>query len=167
MPAAKTRIDQPESRLDRRLFWPGGKAVSSTPERELIQMVTFRLGREEYAVDVMDVREIVEVEEVTRLATAPPHVEGVIDLRGSVVPIVSLRRSFGMSTGDGLSPGCVAIMDYAGTLTGFMIDEVSDVIRVARRDILPPIEVAAQPWIEGIVSLENRLVVVMDLKHFA
>lgn len=141
--------------------------MSSANAREQIQMVTFLVGREEYAVDVMDVREIVEMTEVTRLANAPPHLEGVIDLRGSVVPIISLRKRFGLPTGEEGIFSCIAVMDFEGELTGFMIDEVSDVIRVARKDILPPLEVAAQPWMEGIVSLEDRLVVVMNLERLA
>lgn len=141
--------------------------MAATSSRDEIQMVTFMLGREEYAVDVMDVREIVDMMEITKVANSPSHVEGVIDLRGSIVPIVSLRKRFGLCDGEGGIFNCIAVMDFEGELTGFMIDEVSDVIRIGRSDILPPLEVAAQPWIDGIINMEKRLVVVMNLKHLA
>ncbi|GAW68490.1 chemotaxis protein CheW [Geoanaerobacter pelophilus] len=130
-------------------------------------MVTFLLGSEEYGVDVMDVREIVDLTDVTKLANAPSHVEGVIDLRGSIVPIVSLKKRFGLPDSAVEESNCIAVMDFAGVLTGFVIDEVTDVIRVARGDILPPLEVGSEPWMEGILSLGPRLVVVMNLKHLA
>lgn len=130
-------------------------------------MVTFLLGSEEYGVDVMDVREIVDITDVTKVANAPSHVEGVIDLRGSIVPIVSLKKRFGLPETAMGDYNCIAVMDYAGALTGFVIDEVTDVIRVARRDILPPLELGSEPWMEGILSLGPRLIVVMNLKHLA
>lgn len=132
-----------------------------------MQMVTFLLGSGEYGVDVMAVRQIVEITDVTKVANAPDHVEGVIDLRGSIVPIVSLRKRFGLPDTEAGDFNCVAVMDFAGALTGFMIDEVTDVIRVARRDILPPLELCAEPWMEGILSLGPRLVVIVNLKHLA
>lgn len=141
-------------------------ALASKPLRDEIQMVTFMLGREEYAVDVMDVREITEMMEITKVAGSPGHVEGMVDLRGSIVPVVSLRKRFGLPADGGIF-SCIAVMDLSGRLTGFLIDEVTDVIRVSRGDILPPLEVAAEPWIEGILSLEQRLVVVMNLEHLA
>lgn len=141
--------------------------MTSTSSHHEIQMVTFMLGREEYAVDVMDVREILDMTEITKVANSPNHVQGVIDLRGDIVPIVSLRKRFGMPEGKGDTFNCIAVMDFSGQLTGFLIDEVSDVIRVARSEILPPLEVTSQPWIQGIISMEKRLVVVMNLQHLA
>lgn len=132
-----------------------------------IQMVTFMIGREEYGVNVMDVREIIDMTEITRMANAPSHLEGIIDLRGSIVPIVCLRKRFGLQEIEEHRLSCVAVMDFHGQLTGFVVDEVSDVVRVARTEILPPLDAAGQPWIEGILPLGERLVVVMNLEHLA
>ncbi|HBG05955.1 MAG TPA: chemotaxis protein CheW [Geobacter sp.] len=132
-----------------------------------IQMVTFYLDREEYGVDVMAVREIINMTEITKMANAPSHVEGIINLRGQIVPIVSLRKRFGLPEADGGFLNCIAVMDFGGELSGFIIDEVSDVIRVSRSEILPPLDVAGQPWIEGILSLDQRLVILMNLEHLA
>lgn len=140
--------------------------MAATPSQADLQMVTFYLDREEYGVDVMGVREIITLTEITRMANAPPHVEGIINLRGEVVPVISLRRRFGLPEGGG-SASCIAVLDFGGRLYGFLVDQVSDVIRVSRAELLPPLDLASQPWIEGILSLEDRLVIVLSLEHLA
>lgn len=130
-----------------------------------IQLVTFFLNGEEYAIDVMRVREISSMTPVTKTANSPPYVKGVINLRGSIVPIISLRNRFGFYDVDDNSMSCIAVMDFKGSLTGFVIDEISDVIRVKRSEIKPPLDTVSQPWIEGILSMEHRLVVLLNLEH--
>lgn len=132
-----------------------------------IQLVTFFLNGEEYGIDVMRVREITSMAEITKTANSPHYVKGVINLRGSIVPIISLRSRFGMPDLDDDSMSCIAVMDFKGELTGFIIDEISDVLRVKRRDIQPPLDIVAQPWIEGILNMEQKLVVFLNLEHLA
>lgn len=141
--------------------------MTTNPSHPDMQMVTFLLDREEYGVDVMSVREIIDMTEITRMANAPPHVEGIINLRGVIVPIVSLRKRFGLPEAPGDLLSCIAVMDFAGVLSGFIIDEVSDVIRVSSSEILPPLDAAGQPWMEGMLSLDQRLVVVVNLEPLA
>jgi len=130
-----------------------------------IQLVTFILNGEEYGVDVMRVREIISMADITRTANSPPYVKGVINLRGSIVPIISLRHRFDVPEISDESMSCIAVMDYRGDLTGFIIDEISDVVRIKRTDIQPPLEAVAQPWIEGIIDINQRLVVLLNLEH--
>jgi len=125
-------------------------------------MVTFFLGDEEYAVDVMAVREIIELTEITRTVNNPPYLEGVIDLRGTVIPVISLRTCFGLPPAPKGAPGCIAVLDLGGELKGCMVDDISEVIRVTPEQILPPVDLATQPWISGILMWEQRLVVVME-----
>lgn len=132
-----------------------------------IQLVTFFLNGEEYGIDVMRVREITSMAEITKTANSPHYVKGVINLRGSIVPIISLRSRFGMPDLVDDSMSCIAVMDFKGELTGFIIDEISDVLRVKRRDIQPPLDIVAQPWIEGILNMEQKLVVFLNLEHLA
>ena len=141
--------------------------MASTESHADIQMVTFLLGREEYAVDVMDVREIIDLTDITKVANSASHVEGVIDLRGNIVPIVSLRKRFGMPEVAAGIFSCIAVMDFSGQMAGFLIDEVSDVIRIKKSEIMPPLDAAGQPWIKGILSLDKRLVIAIDLEHLA
>ena len=131
-----------------------------------IQMVTFFLNGEEYGMDVMRVREIISMTDITKTANSPPHVKGVINLRGSIVPIISLRNRFSFPDTEDNSMRSIAVMDFKGELTGFIIDEISDVIRIRRSDIQPPpIDTASQPWIEGILDINQRLVVLLNLAH--
>ena len=133
-----------------------------------IQLVTFFLNGEEYGIDVMRVREITSMTEITKTANSPDFVKGVINLRGSIVPIISLRNRFGFADimDDNLS--FIAVMDFKGELTGFVIDEISDVIRVKYGDIQPPpMDNVSQPWIEGILDINQRLVVYLNLEYLA
>lgn len=133
-----------------------------------IQLATFLLNGEEYGIDVMRVREIIGMTEITKTANSPHYVKGVINLRGSIIPIISLRNRFGFSDTDDACMCCIAVMDFKNELTGFIIDEISDVVRINRSDIQPPpIDTASQPWIEGIIDINQKLVVYLNLEHLA
>ncbi len=141
--------------------------MSTINPHEQIQLVTFFLNGEEYGIDVMRVREISSMTEITKTANSPHYVNGVINLRGSIVPIISLRRRLGMPDPDDDSMSCIAVMDFKGELTGFVIDEISDVIRIKRSELQPPQDMVAQPWIDGILNIEQKLVVFLNLEHLA
>jgi len=141
--------------------------LASTPSQADLQIVTFFLDREEYGIDVMAVREIINMTEITKMANAPPHIEGIINLRGQIVPIISLRKRFGLGEGSGGFFSCIAVLDFGGALSGFIIDEVSDVLRINRNELLPPLDMAAEPWVQGMLSLDQRLVIIMNLEHLA
>lgn len=129
-----------------------------------IQLVTFLLNGEEYGIDVMRVREISSMTEITKAANSPHYIKGIINLRGSIVPILSLRNRFGFpDTDDSMS--FIAVMDFKGELTGFVIDEISDVIRIKRSDIQPAMDSVSQPWIEGIFNSGDKLIVLLDLEQ--
>lgn len=130
-----------------------------------IQLVTFFLNGEEYGIDVMRVREITSMTDITKSANSPDYVKGIINLRGSIVPILSLRSRFGFPDIADESMNCIAVMDFKGELTGFVIDEISDVVRVRRSDIQPPLNAVSQPWIEGILDINQRLVVLLNLQY--
>jgi purine-binding chemotaxis protein CheW len=131
-----------------------------------IQLATFLLNGEEYGIDVMRVREIIGMTVITKTANSPHYVKGVINLRGSIIPIISLRNRFGFTDIDDVSMCCIAVMDYRNELTGFIVDEIADVVRINRCDIQPPpIVTASQPWIEGIIDINQKLVVYLNLEH--
>lgn len=130
-----------------------------------IQLVTFFLNGEEYGIDVMRVREISSMAEITKTANSPHYIKGIINLRGAIVPILSLRSRFGFPDTDDDSLSFIAVMDFKGELTGFVIDEISDVIRIKRSDIQPAMDSVAQPWIEGIFNSGEKLVVLLNLEQ--
>ena len=141
--------------------------MKTSSSRHEIQLVTFLLDGQGYCVDVMSVREIICMTDITKTTTAAQYVEGIINLRGTIVPIISLRKRFGMADTEHDVNTCIAIMDLAGQLTGFIVDEVEDVIRIKREQIQPPAEAVEQEWMEGIVYLDQKIVLVMNPEHLA
>lgn len=129
-----------------------------------IQIVVFFLQGQEFAVDVMTVREIISMTEITKPANSPDGMEGIINLRGAIVPVMSLHKRLNLPS-PSEDANCIAIMDFAGELTGFIIDEISDVMRIRRDEILPPPSSTEQPWVAGILNLDQRLIMVMNPGH--
>ena len=135
---------------------------------ELIQLVSFSLGNEEYGVEVLRVREIIRMPVVTRVPNPPLHVEGVINLRGKVIPIISLRTKFGIMVSEYDKQTRIIVMEVDGELKGFIVDSVSEVIRISSSEIQPSPTVAAsgvdQECITGVINQAERLLVLLDLE---
>ena len=134
---------------------------------ELIQLVSFNLDQEEYGVEVLKVREIIRMNTITHMPNTPHYVEGIINLRGKVIPIVSMRKKFGLMEAENNSHTRIMIMDIAGELMGFIVDSVSEVIRISGTEIQPSPSVAGggldQDCIAGVINLSERLLVLLDL----
>ena len=97
---------------------------------DILQLVTFNLGNEEYAVDILKVQEINRMKEITRVPNSPGYVEGVINLRGKVIPVVSLRTRFGLMEKESDEQSRIMIMDIQGITMGLVVDSVSEVLRI-------------------------------------
>jgi len=136
---------------------------------ELIQLVSFNLDQEEYGVDVLKVREIIRMPVVTRVPNTPHYVEGVINLRGKVIPIISMRKKFGLMEIDADKQTRIMVMDVSGDLMGFIVDAVSEVIRISGSEIQPSPAVVAsgidQECIAGVINQAERLLVLLDLER--
>ena len=135
---------------------------------ELIQLVSFMLAEEEYGVEVLKVREIIRMPTITKMPNTPHYVEGIINLRGKVIPIISMRKRFGMMENDNNVHTRIIIMDVAGTLTGFIVDAVSEVIRIHSSEIQPPPSITLsgggnQEFISGVFNHGERLLIIMDI----
>jgi purine-binding chemotaxis protein CheW len=135
---------------------------------ELIQLVSFSLDQEEYGVDVLKVREIIRMPIVTRVPNTPYYVEGVINLRGKVVPIISMRKKFSLTEAENDKQTRIMVMDMEGELMGFTVDAVSEVIRISGSEIQPsPAMVAGgidQECIAGVINQADRLLVLLNLE---
>ena len=134
---------------------------------ERVQLVSFMLAGEEYGVEVVKVREIIRMVNITKMPNTPHYVEGIINLRGKVIPIVSMRNRFGLSeTADSIQTR-IMVMDVQGGLTGFIVDGVSEVIRIQSNDIqAPPAMVSGnidQEFITGVFNHGERLLTIMDI----
>ena len=144
------------------------KAGAASKNNELIQLVSFKLAAEEYGVEVLKVREIIRVPTITKMPNAPQHVEGVINLRGKVIPIISMRRRFNLKEIENSSHTRIIIMVVCGTLTGFIVDAVSEVIRFPSSEIQPPPSMVlsggiGQELITGVFNHAERLLIILDI----
>jgi len=131
-----------------------------------LQLVTFSIGGEEFGVEILKVQEIVRSMEMTRVPNAPDFVEGVVNLRGRVIPIIDMRKRFGLEHKAHDSRTRIIVIDMNGVVTGFVVDSVSEVLRLPRNTIEPPPPVVAgieSDYISGVGKLEDRLLILLDM----
>jgi purine-binding chemotaxis protein CheW len=136
---------------------------------ELIQLVSFSLEQEEYGINVLMVREIIRMINITRVPNTPHYVEGVINLRGKVIPIISLRRKFDLADTEYDKRTRIMVMEVVGEMMGFIVDEVSEVIRISEKEIQPPPPVVSsgieQECMAGVINQAERLLILLDLER--
>lgn len=134
---------------------------------ELLQLVSFTLGKEEYAVDILRVQEINRMVDITSIPNAPFDIEGVINLRGKVIPVVNLRKKFGFDSKEMDSHSRIMVVDVGRTV-GVVVDSVSEVLRLASDTIEPPPSFTANSgsseYIWGVGKLEDRLLILLDIE---
>ena len=134
--------------------------------KELLQLVSFTLGDEEFGVDILKVQEINRVIEITKIPKSPEFVDGVVNLRGKVIPVISLRKRFGLPEKEDDKSTRIVVVEIGGKIVGFMVDSVSEVLRIPASTIEPPPPLVAgidAEYIEGVGKLEDRLLILLDL----
>jgi purine-binding chemotaxis protein CheW len=134
---------------------------------ELLQLVSFSIGGEEFGVDILKVQEINRMLAVTHVPSAPEHVEGVINLRGRVIPIIDLRRTFGMPRKEHDKNTRIVVVELQGKVVGFVVDAVQEVLRIPRSVTEPPPGLVAGvrgDYITAVGKLEDRLLILLDLE---
>ena len=138
---------------------------TSTVTENVLQLVSFTLANEEYAVDILNVQEINRITEITKVPNAPDHVEGVVNLRGKVIPVINLRKKFGLPEKGAGDTTRIIIMDIQGVTNGLIVDSVSEVLRIPSDIVEPPPVTAnmSSKFIKGIAKLENRLIILIDI----
>ena len=130
------------------------------------QLVVFQLGAELYGVEIARVHEIIRLQAVTRVPHAPAFVEGVINLRGKVIPVVDLRRRFGLPLAEHTRASRIVVVEIGDQVVGIVVDGVSEVLRVNHATIEPPSPVVAgvdSDYLHGIAKLPDRLVILLNL----
>ncbi|MBI5472721.1 MAG: chemotaxis protein CheW [Ignavibacteriae bacterium] len=143
-------------------------AADARGNDNLLQLVSFKIGEEEFGVDILKVQEINRVMDITRVPNAPPFVDGVINLRGKVVPIINVRARFGMPTIERDKNTRVIVVELAGKTVGFLVDAVSEVLRIPRSVTEPPPNIVAgigADYITAVGKLEERLLILLDLER--
>jgi purine-binding chemotaxis protein CheW len=132
---------------------------------DILQLVTFKLGDEEYAMDILRVQEINRMVDITSVPNSPPYVEGVINLRGKVIPVINLRKKFGLGSRDVDAQSRIMVVDV-GVTTGLIVDAVSEVLRLPSRTVEPPPQMTSgigSEYIKGIGKLDDRLIILLDV----
>ncbi|QNA87958.1 chemotaxis protein CheW [Massilia sp. Dwa41.01b] len=139
-----------------------------TIKQATIEALAFRLGQEEYGVDILKVQEIRECGTATRIAGTPPHIKGVINLRGIMVPIVDLRLRFGLPMPEQAAGGVVIVLNIAGSVIGMVVDSVSDVISLGADEIRPAPRMGTgldTDFLRGIGTVEGRMLILLDIER--
>ena len=130
------------------------------------QLVTFSLGEEEFGVDIMKVQEIIRIPPITQVPNAPAYVEGVINLRGNIIPVVNLRKRFGMPPGEETDLSRIVVLQFDGKVFGVRVDGVTEVLRLDSDSIEPPPPVALgmdAHYIRGVGKIGERLLILLNL----
>ena len=134
------------------------------------QLITFEIGDRRLGIDIMAVREIRAWSPATPLPNVPPHVRGVVNLRGVVLPVLDLRLRLGWGTTDPSARHVIIVVRIAEQLQGIIVDAVSDIVTLLPDDIQPVPEVGevtATAFLEGIATLDDRLIMILGLERLA
>jgi purine-binding chemotaxis protein CheW len=141
-------------------------AKNSAPATaELLQLVSFFLGNEEFALEILKVQEIIRMVDLTRVPNAPEFVEGVINLRGKVIPVIGLRKRFAMEPREHDKQTRIVVVELHGSVVGFVVDSVSEVLRIPADTVEPPPRLAKtkREYVCGVGKLSNRLLLLLDV----
>lgn len=133
---------------------------------ELLQLVSFNIGQEEFGVDILKVQEINRMIVVTQVPNAPEYIDGVINLRGKVIPIIDLRTRLGLPRKQHDKDTRIIVVELGGKTVGFVVDAVREVLRIPKSITEPPPSIVGginSQYITAVGKLEDRLLILLDL----
>ncbi len=133
-----------------------------------MQLVSFRLGQEEYGVEITKVQEIILMGEITKVPQTPEYIKGLINLRSSVIPIVDLRLRFGLPPQETTDETRIMVVNVRSKTIGIIVDAVSEVLRINKDQIAPPPPTVAglgREYLTGLVKLDKRLLILLDIER--
>jgi purine-binding chemotaxis protein CheW len=142
------------------------RIATRSPSGEERQIVAFSLGQETYGVDIASVREIIPIQKIVPVPRAPQFVEGIINLRGRVIPVLDLRKQFGFEEKKGDPNQRIVLVEAGQESIGVIVDSVSSVLRIAEDSIEPAAAVVVGDeieYIQGIAKVGTELIVLLDL----
>lgn len=134
---------------------------------ELLQLVSFLIGNEEFGVDILYVQEINRMIQITKVPNTPDFVDGVINLRGRVIPVIDLRRKLGMNKKEHDKNTRIIVVEVSGKTVGFIVDAVNEVLRIPKSITEAPPELVSgvnSEYIKAVGKLEDRLLILLDLE---
>lgn len=137
-------------------------------EEAKMQLVVFRLGKEEFAVEILQVQEIILLAPITRVPKAPAFVEGVINLRGEIIAVVDLRKRFGLEAGKLGDEARIVVVNVGDNLVGMIVDQVTQPLSLPVSQIQPPPPLAGgvdAAYLKGVGEVDGRLIVILNLER--
>ncbi|MBI5581821.1 MAG: purine-binding chemotaxis protein CheW [Deltaproteobacteria bacterium] len=145
--------------------------IEEAANREkLMQLVGFRIGKELFGVDILMVQEIIRAAPITAVPNSLDFVEGVINLRGSIIPVIELRKRIGFYTAEAALKGSwILILDIDGRVTGFIVDSVTEVLKIQESRIEPPPDIVVAgletQYIRGVCEIDQKLLIILDFSR--
>ena len=140
---------------------------NSNEQSDILQLVSFMIGSEEFGVDILKVQEINKLVQITKVPNAPYFVEGVINLRGRIIPIIDLRSRLGLAKKDYDKNTRIIVIELLDKTIGFIVDAVNEVLRISSSIIEPPPKISKgvnTEYITAVAMLEDRLLILLDLE---
>ncbi len=132
-----------------------------------LQLVVFSIGSEEFGVEIMNVQEIIRMTSITRIPQAPDYIKGIINLRGRIIVVINLNVVLGMQSKDQDENTRIVVASIGDTVMGFVVDAVSEVIRLPEKSVEPAPPVIADKlgteYVMGVGKLDNRLLILLNL----
>lgn len=144
-----------------------GISVAREPgqaHREVLQFVGFRVGEEEFGVDILRVQEIIRAQQLTRVPNSPECMEGVMNLRGKIIPVIALRKRFGLEEVPPDKHTRIVVIEIQETVLGLIVDAVSEVLRLPADTVDPPprLGLIDREYVSGVGKLGDRLLILLD-----
>lgn len=139
--------------------------VKKEDNEEILQLVSFIIGKEEFAVDILIVQEIIRFIQCTKVPNAPKYVDGVINLRGKVIPVVNLRYKLGMQRKESDKNSRIIVVETNGIMVGLLVDAVKEVLRIPTTITEPPppmVSGISSEYISSVGKLKDRLLILLN-----
>ena len=134
---------------------------------ELLQMVVFQLGGEEFGVEIMKVQEIIRMPEITQIPQSPDYVEGVINLRGRIIVVINLDKRFNLVSKEIDADSRIIVVEIGDNVVGMIVDSVNEVLRIPSTSVDPAPELVmsniSREYITGVGKIDGRLLILLDL----
>lgn len=140
----------------------------SQQESDLLQLVGFRLDKEEFAIDILNVNEILKMMEVTEIPNTNNYIKGIVNIRERIIPIVDTREILNLPQKDNNDNTRIIVVEIKEKTVGFIVDEVTEVLRIPKRKTEPPPELVTtnikSTYITSVARLKDRLLIMLDLQ---
>ena len=138
---------------------------SASGADELLQIVTFQAGNETFGLDILKVHEIIRFQTLTRVPNLPEYVEGVLNLRGKIIPVVGLRKRMGLEGRETDIATKIVVATVKGEVLGLIVDSVSEVLRISSANVEPTPRVGEikRKYVSGVGKLDDRILLLLDV----